>query len=139
MSLPAPAETSDLALLDSLPSRLATTSSSACADRRLTAVAICASLGVNLQARRKRVLQEVHVEVVLALHRFLYTQLEDVGEVAGGVKSQIHHRIPDAEKKGKQKGQKTKGEKTGYERVILIFTVLMLIFLHPMLTGFKIF
>ena len=69
---------------------------------RLTAVAICASLGVNLQAWRKRVLQEVHVEVILTLHRFLYAQLEDVGEVAGGIKPKIHYRIPNAEREYKR-------------------------------------
>lgn len=60
---------------------------------RRTAAAICASLGENLQVWRERVLQEVHVEVVLTLHRFLYAQLKDVGEVAGGIKPQIYHRI----------------------------------------------
>lgn len=64
--------------------------------RRLTAAAICARLGVNLHAWRQRVLQKVHVEVVLALHRFLYAQLKDVGEIAGGVKPQIHYRISNA-------------------------------------------
>lgn len=43
-------------------------------------------------------LQEVHVEVILTLNSFLYAQLEDVGEVAGGIKPQIHDRISDAER-----------------------------------------
>lgn len=42
-------------------------------------------------------LQEVHVEVILTLHGLLYTQLKDVGEVAGGVEAQIHNRIPNTE------------------------------------------
>lgn len=63
---------------------------------RLTAAAVCGRLGENLQAWRERVLQEVHVEVVLTLNSFLYSQLEDVGEVAGGVKPQVHYRIPNA-------------------------------------------
>lgn len=49
-------------------------------------------------------LQEVHVEVILTLHSFLNAQLEDVGEVAGGIKPQIHYRISNAGfgyKKGK--------------------------------------
>lgn len=79
--------------------------------RRLTAAAICAGLGVNLQAWRERVLQEVHVEVVLALHRFLYAQLEDVGEITGGIKPQIHHRISNAERE-------YRGEKTQLEYMI---------------------
>lgn len=53
--------------------------------RSLTAAAVRAGLGVNLQAWRKRVLQEVHVEVIVALHRLLYPQLKDVGEITGGV------------------------------------------------------
>lgn len=63
---------------------------------RLTAAAICASLGINLQAWREGVLQEVHVEVILTLHRFLYSQLEDVSEVAGGIEPQIYYRISNA-------------------------------------------
>lgn len=63
----------------------------------LTAAAICASLGINLQAWREGVLQEVHVEVILTLHSFLYTQLEDVGEIAGGIEPQIYYRISNAE------------------------------------------
>lgn len=74
----------------------------------LTAAAICASLGVDLQAWGERVLQEVHVEVVLALHGFLDAQLEDVGEIAGGVKPQIHDGISDAE--CERKGEKTQLE-----------------------------
>lgn len=58
-----------------------------------TAAAICAGFGVNLQAWRKRVLKEVHVKVILALDGFLYAQLENVGEVAGGIKPQINNRI----------------------------------------------
>lgn len=65
---------------------------------RLTAAAICASLGINLQAWRERVLQKVHVEIVLTLHGFLYAQLKNVGEVAGGIKPQIHNRIPNTER-----------------------------------------
>lgn len=42
-------------------------------------------------------LQEVHVKVILALHGFLYTQLENVGEVAGGIKPQINNRIANTE------------------------------------------
>lgn len=76
--------------------------------RGLTAAAICASLGVNLQAWRERVLQEVHVEVVLTLHCFLYAQLKDVGEIAGGIKPQIHYRISNAE--CENKGTKTQLE-----------------------------
>lgn len=41
-------------------------------------------------------LQEVHVEVVVAPHRLLYPQLKDVGEVTGGVKPQIHNRVSNA-------------------------------------------
>lgn len=44
-------------------------------------------------------LKEVHVKVVLALHGFLNTQLENVGEVAGGIKSQINYGVSDAESK----------------------------------------
>lgn len=42
-------------------------------------------------------LEEVHVEVVVALHGLLRAQLEDVGEVASGVKAQIHNGVADAE------------------------------------------
>lgn len=49
-------------------------------------------------------LQEVHVEVVLILHRFLYAQLEDVGEIAGGIKAKIHYRISYTE--GENKAEK---------------------------------
>lgn len=71
-------------------------------EHRLTAVAaawrvVGAGLGEKLQAWRQRVLQEVHVEVILTLHGLLYTQLKDVGEVAGGVEAQIHNRIPNTE------------------------------------------
>lgn len=62
----------------------------------LTAAAIGATLGVNLQHGRQRVLQQVHVEVVVVLHGFLDAQLEDVGEVAGGVEAQVDHRVADA-------------------------------------------
>lgn len=79
--------------------------------RGLTAAAICAGLGVNLQAWREWVLQEVHVEVVLTLHCFLYAQLKDVGEVAGGIKPQVHYRISNAEWENKR-------EKTQLEYVI---------------------
>lgn len=44
-------------------------------------------------------LKEVHVKVVLALHGLLNAQLEDVGEVAGGIEPQINHGVPDAESK----------------------------------------
>lgn len=64
---------------------------------RLTAAAICACLGINLQAWGERVLKEVHVEVILTLHCFLYAQLKDVGEVAGGIKPQINYRISNTE------------------------------------------
>lgn len=64
---------------------------------RLTAAAICAGLGINLQAWRERVLQKVHVEIVLTLHSFLYAKLKNVGEVAGGIKPQIHYRISNTE------------------------------------------
>lgn len=63
--------------------------------KRLTA-AICDSLGVNLQAWREGALEEVHVEVILILHCFLYAQLKDVGEIAGGIKPEIHYRIANA-------------------------------------------
>lgn len=71
-------------------------------EHRLTAVAaawrvVGAGLGEKLQAWRQRVLQEVHVEVILTLHGLLYTQLKNVGEVAGGVEAQIHNRIPNTE------------------------------------------
>lgn len=36
------------------------------------------------------------MEVVLILHSFLYAQLEDVGEIAGGIKAEIYHRISNA-------------------------------------------
>lgn len=42
-------------------------------------------------------LQEVHVEVIVTLHRFLYPQLKDVGEITGGVQAQINHRVSYAE------------------------------------------
>lgn len=67
--------------------------------RLTTAAAVCGALGVNLQTRGERVLQQVHVEVILALHRLLYAQLKDVGEVAGGVKAQVYDRISNAEEK----------------------------------------
>lgn len=65
---------------------------------RLTAAAICAGLRINLQAWRERVLQEVHVEIILTLHSFLYAQLKNVGKVAGDIKAQIHHRISNTER-----------------------------------------
>lgn len=70
---------------------------------RLTAAAICASLGINLQAWREGVLQEVHVEVILTLHCFLYSQLEDVSEIAGGIEPQIYYRISNTRSKCKRK------------------------------------
>lgn len=42
-------------------------------------------------------LQEVHVEVIVALHRLLDPQLEDVGEITGGVQAQVNHRVSYAE------------------------------------------
>lgn len=42
-------------------------------------------------------LQEVHVEVIVALHRLLYPQLKDVGEITGGVQAQVNHRVSYAE------------------------------------------
>lgn len=42
-------------------------------------------------------LQEVHVEVIVALHRLLDPQLKDVGEITGGVQAQINHRVSYAE------------------------------------------
>lgn len=45
------------------------------------------------------------MEVILILHCFLYAQLKDVGEIAGGIKPKIHYRISNAE--GEYKGEKT--------------------------------
>lgn len=42
-------------------------------------------------------LQEVHVEVIVALHRLLDPQLKDVGEITGGVQAQVNHRVSYAE------------------------------------------
>lgn len=42
-------------------------------------------------------LQEVHVEVIVALHRLLYPKLKDVGEITGGVKPQVNYRVSYAE------------------------------------------
>lgn len=36
------------------------------------------------------------MEVVVVLHGFLDAQLEDVGEIAGGIKAQVDHRVSDA-------------------------------------------
>lgn len=66
---------------------------------RLTAAAICAGLGVNVQTWWERVLKEVHVKVILTLNGFLNTQLKYVGEVAGGIKPQINYGIANAESK----------------------------------------
>ena len=62
----------------------------------LTAGPLWGGLGVQLQALGEGVLEEVHVEVVVALHGLLRAQLEDVGEVASGVEAQIHHGVADA-------------------------------------------
>ena len=72
---------------------------------RLTAAAICASLGVNLQTWRERVLKEVHVEVILSLHGLLNAQLKNVGEVAGGIKPQINYRISNTKSEHKRKNR----------------------------------
>lgn len=74
--------------------------------RRLTSTGVWAGLGVNLQAWRKRALQEVHVEVIVTLHRLLYAQLKDVGEITGGVKPKINYRVSNAEGATKQRDRK---------------------------------
>lgn len=74
--------------------------------RRLTGTGVRAGLGVNLQAWRKRALQEVHVEVIVTLHRLLYAQLKDVGEITGGVKPKINYRVSNAEGATKQRDRK---------------------------------
>lgn len=37
------------------------------------------------------------MEVIVALHRLLYAQLEEVGEITGGIKPKIDHRVSNAE------------------------------------------
>lgn len=68
----------------------------------LTAAAICARLGVNLQTWRERVLKEVHVEVILSLHGFLNAQLKNIGEVAGGIEPQINYWISNTKSEKKE-------------------------------------
>ena len=70
----------------------------------LTAGPVWGGLGVQLQALGEGVLEEVHVEVVVALHGLLRAQLEDVGEVASGVEAQIHDGVADAER-GTREGE----------------------------------
>lgn len=50
-------------------------------------------------------MQEVHLEVVLALHGFLRAQLEDAGEVAGGIEPQIDNRVANAEGVNEREGR----------------------------------
>ena len=47
-------------------------------------------------------LEEVHVEVVVALHSLLGAQLEDVGEVASGIEAQIHNGVANAERETRE-------------------------------------
>lgn len=79
--------------------------------RRLTDTAVRARPGVNLQAWGKRALQEVHVEVIVALDHLLYAQLKDVGEVTGGIKPKINDRVSNAEGGTKQGDNKLEGSK----------------------------
>lgn len=37
------------------------------------------------------------MEIIVALHRLLYAQLKDVGEVTGGIKPEIDHGVSNAE------------------------------------------
>lgn len=48
------------------------------------------------------------MEVVVVLHGFLDAQLEDVGEVAGGIKAQVDHRVSDAGRGYEEGGKSVK-------------------------------
>lgn len=61
------------------------------------------------------------MEVVVVLHSFLDAQLEDVGEVAGGIKAQIDHWVSDA------RGGYKEGEKGVKSRIPVVQIQLVLI------------
>lgn len=49
------------------------------------------------------------MEVIVALHLLLYAQLEDVGEITGGIKPKINYRVSDAKGVTKQRDNRVRG------------------------------
>lgn len=49
------------------------------------------------------------MEVIVALHRLLYAQLKDVGEITGGIKPKINYRVSNAEGVIKQRDSSVRG------------------------------
>lgn len=49
------------------------------------------------------------MEVIVALHRLLYAQLKDVGEITGGIKPKINYRVSNAEGVTKQRHNRVRG------------------------------